>query len=105
MTNLRRKNESSMACLLTIRELAFLAGTTPRIIERLVSFEVLCPERTEPELCFEPGSLDLVRKAIRMHHHLGIGWSDVGFVMELLDRIEALECAVGRALAPGKMKK
>jgi len=90
-----RDNSSSRKCLLTIRELAFLAGTTPRVIERLVSFEVVCPECTEPEPVFTPETLAYARKAIRMHEHLGIGWSAMSFVMELIRRIEMLESGGG----------
>lgn len=84
-------DQDSRECLLTIREMAFLAATTPRIIERLVSFEIVCPECNEPEPAFAPETLEYVRKAIRIHDHLGISWSAVGFVMELVNRIEALE--------------
>lgn len=86
----------SQECLLTIRELAYLSGTTPRVIERLVSFEVIGPACSDPEPRFAPDVLTHVRKAVRMHEHLGVSWSSMCLILELLDRIETLESRGGR---------
>ena len=82
---------TSKECLLTITELAFLAGISPRIVERLVSFDVVCPECANPEPIFKAEMLEYVRKAVRIHEHMGVAWSSVGFVMELIQKIEYLE--------------
>ena len=91
----KKDKPDSLECLLTIRELAFLAGTTPRVIERLVSFEIIGPARSEPEPCFATDVLAHVRKAVRMHEQLGVSWSSMGLVLDLLHRIETLESRGG----------
>jgi hypothetical protein len=87
----KKNRTASKKCLLTTKELAFLAGTSPRIVERLLSFEVLCPECAKPEPAFKPETLGHVKKAIRIHEQFGVAWSSVGFVMDLIRRIEVLE--------------
>ena len=77
--------------IVTLRELACLAGTSRRVIERLVWFEIIEPVQTEPERCFPVDILPHVTRILRFREHLGVSWSSMGLVLDLLERIEALE--------------
>lgn len=77
--------------IVTIRELACLVGTSRRVIERLVWFEIIEPVQTEPEHYFPVDILPLVTRILRIREHLGVSWSSMGLVLDLLDRIEDLE--------------
>jgi len=79
----------------TIRELAFLAGTRTRIIERLVTLELLQPARERPEPVFPSRAAHRVRKLMRLHFQLGVSWTSMPLVLELLERIEQLEDRLG----------
>ena len=76
---------------LTINDLAYVTGTRKRIIERIVSLELISPCREDPEPCFEPEIVPTVKRLIRLHKHLGVSWSSMEFVLELLERIDELE--------------
>ena len=77
--------------VLSIRELAYITGTNQRIIQRLVSFELVRPLRTDPEVCFHAIDIHRVRRLVRLHSQLGVSWSSMDLVIDLLDRIEELE--------------
>ncbi|MFH1998340.1 MAG: chaperone modulator CbpM [Planctomycetota bacterium] len=81
--------------LVNLRELACLVGTSRRVIERLVWFEVIEPVRTEPEECFPVDILPRVTRILRIREHLGVSWSSMGLVLDLLERIEILESRRG----------
>ena len=90
----KRKKEPEQAkdeCVLTLRELAFHIGTNERLIERLIRLELLEPIGEEPETCFSTDILPRVEKLMRLHYSLGVSWSSMDLVLELLDRIEELE--------------
>ena len=76
---------------LTTSELAFMIGTRTRVIERLVTLELIKPARRKPTTCFTPEILPRVRHLMRLHDHLGISWTSMGLVLELMDRIRYLE--------------
>lgn len=80
-----------MGNYLTIHEVAFMIGTRSRIVERLVNLELIEPVRTEPEPCFSPDILPRLRRLKRLHDHLGIAWTSMGLVLELMERVHNLE--------------
>jgi hypothetical protein len=77
--------------IVTQWELACLAGTSGRVIERLVRFEIIEPVETEAEQHFPIDVLPLVARALRIREHLGVSWSSLGLVLDLIERIERLE--------------
>ena len=77
--------------VLSIRELAYISGTTQRIIQRLISFELVRPLRTDPEVCFQAIEIHRVRRLVRLHRQLGVSWSSMELVIDLLDKIEELK--------------
>ena len=79
---------------LTINDLAYMTGTRKRIIERIVSLELISPCRQDPEPCFEPEIIPIVKRLIRLHHQLGVSWSSMGLVLALLERIDELESRI-----------
>ncbi|MBN1670377.1 MAG: hypothetical protein JXR37_05065 [Kiritimatiellae bacterium] len=85
------KRSRQTECLLNVQELAFLAGTSRRIIERMVWFEVIEPARSEPEPGFPPQAVARVRRVLRIRDELGVSWSSMGLVLELMERVAQLE--------------
>jgi hypothetical protein len=81
--------------LLTVHDLACLTGTAARLIERMVSLDLIEPTRNRPQPCFRSDALARVRKIRRLHVELGVSWSSMGVVLDLLERIEELESGVG----------
>ncbi len=61
------------------------------LIRRLLNLGLIDPVQTRPEPLFDEGTLLRVRRMLRLHHDLGIGWTSLGLVMDLLDRIHELE--------------
>lgn len=76
---------------LTPRDLACLVGIRTRVIERMVRLELLEPVTDAPEPLFPPDTVRRARRLVRLHHQLGVSWSSMELVLDLLDRIDALE--------------
>ena len=76
---------------LTIHEVAFMIGTRKRIIERLISLELIQPTRVKPQPYFSPEILPRLRRLMRLHDQLGISWTSMGLVLELMEQVEQLK--------------
>ena len=82
---------SEQLVMLTVSELAYLAGTSPEMIEQLREWEIIVPIASEPEPLFPADTLPLVRKVLRIHAGLGIDFPAMPLMLDLLDRIASLE--------------
>ena len=78
---------------LSLEQLALLTGTRIQVVKRLVAFELIYPQRQNK---FEVEVLPKVRKLLRLHYDLGVSWSSMGLVLELLEKIAALEGKLDR---------
>lgn len=74
-----------------VTDLSRQSGLRPDMIRRLVNLGLIDPIRTRPEPLFEAQVLLRLRKMLRLHRDLGIGWTSLGLVMDLLDRVRDLE--------------
>jgi hypothetical protein len=88
-----RRQESSKDRL-TVDELATLTGLGRGIIRRLIALEVIDPDIVEPEPRFRPETVVRVQKIRRLHVELGVSWSSMPLVLDLLDRIDYLEARI-----------
>ena len=77
--------------MLTVHDLSCLTGLSERLIQRLISIEVIEPDERTPEPCFRTEIVVRVRRIRRLHVELGVSWSSMPLVLELLQRIEELE--------------
>ena len=77
--------------LLSLAELAWLAGATPQMISELLEWDLVAPCERDPEPWFAVEILPQVRKAVRLHYDLGISFDSMGLVLDLMTRIEELE--------------
>ena len=77
--------------MLTVHDLSCVTGLSARIIQRLISLEVIEPDERTPEPCFRTEVVVRVRRIRRLHVELGVSWSSMPLVLELLDRIRQLE--------------
>jgi len=84
------------AGLLTLTETARHARVHPGLVERMVDLGLIEAEQTSPELLFSPAAVAEVKRAWRLRNELGINWTGVGLVMDLLERIRQLERALER---------
>lgn len=75
----------------TIEQLSILTGVNAKIVSRLISFELIKPVKREHEPAFQIEAVPKIRKLMRLHQDLGIGWSSMAVVLDLLDRIDQLE--------------
>ena len=78
--------------MLTARELAWVTGLSERIIERLITLEVIEPAESSPEPYFPTEAVAYVLRIRHLHVELGVSWSSMPLVLDLLTRIEQLEC-------------
>lgn len=85
------KQSAESEDMLTVYELSCVTGLSERVIERLMALEVLEPDRADPQPCFRTETVMHVRRIRHLHVELGVGWSSIPLVLELLRRIEELE--------------
>jgi len=77
--------------LLTIERLARFTATHPDLIRRFLEWGLVTPVTEEPELLFRDTAVPRVRRIMRLRGDLGVNLAGAGVVLELQDRIEALE--------------
>lgn len=74
-------------------EICIRLGIGPELLETCLRWDVI--ESPQPDAegvpLFTQAAIERVRQALRLHHDLGINWPGVAVVLDLLDRIEALE--------------
>jgi chaperone modulatory protein CbpM len=81
-----------------LEEFCAAVGLHPQLVRRYVALGLLAPERdTAGELWFDPGQLARVGRIQRLRGGLGLNYTALGVVLDLLTRIEELEGALRRA--------
>ena len=80
---------------LSVRELACLTGLREVVIRRLITLEVIEPDRNDPEPLFRVEVVERIRRIRRLHVELGASWSSMPLILELLDRIDRIEHNAG----------
>jgi DNA-binding transcriptional MerR regulator len=77
---------------LSLEGLARQTGLQPDLLRRFVSLGVVEPARTrDGELRFRQSDVARVCRAERLRSGLGLNYAALGLVLDLLDRIAALE--------------
>ena len=77
---------------LTLEQASEAAGIHPVLVERFVEFGLLEPaERTGPEMRFDGPSLQRLLAISRLRRDLGVNLQGVGVILDLVDRLAALE--------------
>jgi len=76
---------------LTLEELAYCTGTTRVVIRQLVEEDLLHPVQVDDQERFDSSAFQPVKKMLRIHRHLDVDIHSLALVMQLLERIEALE--------------
>jgi chaperone modulatory protein CbpM len=77
---------------LTLDALASSAGLHPALVERFVEFGLIEPvERTGRELLFDAATVSRLRLIERLRGEIGINLSGIAVIMNLLDRMRALQ--------------
>ena len=78
--------------LLRAEEICIDLGISQEVLELCLRWEVIePPENEQGQLLFEQSTVERIRRALRLHHDLGINWPGVAIVLDLLERMERLE--------------
>jgi len=81
--------------LLSLEQVAMITGTKRRLIKILVEKELLETHTTaKKEIKIHVDAIESLKKMLRLHYDLGIGWSSMPVVLDLLDRIDELETKI-----------
>ena len=81
---------------LTCREVAFRCGVHPELIDRFVHLGLidLVDRDTNDEPLFQPEVTTIVRKILRLRNQLGVNYAGIGVILELMERMEAMEAQI-----------
>jgi hypothetical protein len=84
-----RKGEEG---LLSLEQLAMITGTKSKLLKILVEKELLETHTTaHKEIKIHIDALEDLKRMLRLHYDLGVGWTSMPVVIDLLDRIDELE--------------
>jgi len=76
---------------LTVDQAAFIVGIKPGIIKYIITHEIIEIVDNTTQSTIHVKFIPKLKKIIRLHYDLGIGWNSMGVVLDLLDRIDELE--------------
>jgi DNA-binding transcriptional MerR regulator len=76
--------------LLHLEEVAVRCDLPPELVHRLVVLGILDPAPGSVDL-FPPEVILRVQRVVRLRRDLGVNYSGVGVILDLLDRIDELE--------------
>ncbi len=83
---------------LDLESFAHVAGVHPELVRRLVALGLLEPDRDAAgRLWFPPAQLVALARIQRLRAGLGLNYSALGVVIELLDRVAYLERELRKA--------
>jgi DNA-binding transcriptional MerR regulator len=93
----RMQREPAVTVYVSATELAKCCEVHLELIARLVVWGLLDPvgKTANDEWVFDAGAIPLLRKILRLRDDLGINFSGIGVVLELLARMEAMEKRIG----------
>lgn len=85
--------ERSTRSLLRLDEVCARLGIGRDLLEVCLRWNVIEPIQAEPEgdLLLTESGVERIQRALRLHHDLGINWPGVAVILDLLDRLAALE--------------
>jgi DNA-binding transcriptional MerR regulator len=77
---------------LTLEELANTAEIHPDLVERFVAYGLLEPvEWAGPMLLFDAAAVPRAQIIMRLRRDTGVNLAGIGMILDLLDRLQALE--------------
>jgi MerR-like DNA binding protein len=85
--------------LLPASQVARLADVPLELVFHFINLGLLDPVETTTEPCFAVSAVLRIRRMVRIHHDLGVNWTGLGVVMDLLNKIEDLEEEIARLKA------
>jgi DNA-binding transcriptional MerR regulator len=83
-----------LADFMSLDELAERCGLRPESVRRFVRLGLIDAEETTER--FAPETTVRVQRIVRLRQDLGVNYSGIGVVLELLERIDVLEARLRR---------
>ena len=77
--------------ILTVEQASVVVGVKPVIIKTIITREIIETKKDLTEPAIPINSIPRLKKIIRLHYDLGVGWNSMPLVLDLLDKIEKLE--------------
>lgn len=93
-----RVEETRRPSLLTVEELACRCGVHPELIDRLSRLGLIDAADWDlsGEALFHREAITVIGRIMRLRNELGVNYAGVGVILELMERIEALEANIRR---------
>ena len=77
--------------LLNIHEVSRFVGLHPEMIHRFFMLGLIDPQVETPDMLFEDSVVTRIDKIMRLKSDLGVNLAGCGLILDLLNRIEAIE--------------
>lgn len=77
--------------IIYIQEVAFNTGAEEWFIEKLIEQGILEIHVQQEENFFEPTEIELIRRAARLNHHLGVNVEGIDIILQMRQRLENLQ--------------
>lgn len=93
---IRATKANRPSTLLPLREVAYRCGVHPDLIDRLSRLGLIDAVDCDlsGEALFHREVITVIGRIMRLRNDLGVNYAGVGVILELMERIEALEATV-----------
>ncbi len=76
---------------ITIREFCDFHAVDMRLIEEIIDFGLLRPQRQDQQLCISEDEVEMLETMLRLHQELGVNWAGVETILHMRQQIEELQ--------------
>lgn len=85
-----------VSAYMRLSDVAGRCGIHPELVERFVEIGLVdfVDRDSDGEALFRAEVIQLIRRILRLRNELGVNYAGIGVVLELMDRIEALEARI-----------
>ena len=75
----------------SLEQVAMITGTKQRLLKVLVQQELINASEENDKIKIHTDEIESLKKMLRLHYDLGVGWTSMPVVLDLLERIDKLE--------------
>ena len=82
---------------LTIDRVCEITGAPMQIVQKIVEEEIVNPITNGSGQLFEAEALEAIERCLRLHNDLGVNWSGIAIIEQLLHKLHDLQHQLGLA--------
>lgn len=92
----RVKRAPDASAFIRLSDVAYQCGIHPELVERFMEIGLVdfIGRDSDGEALLQVGAIQIIRRILRLRNDLGVNYAGIGVILELMERIEALEARI-----------